>query len=205
MVWHISYRSSITVSLAPSGSSQQFSCVPHVIRKIHENPILPIFNFLPGADTLQAWPRVATVQQTRQERTTVPSTSSKGREKWWLAIYAKFTNRVLSLAGEVLREKCEREAFRSPLGLEPCGSSEDLEKDRISLYDQSSSASSHQIFRIPSPLWQIHSNISWIMLSCSCLIFQIWMIGIILYLFKTSFHQQLGSMLYIYSKAPKKR
>jgi hypothetical protein len=87
--------------------------------------------------------------------------------------------------------------------LEPCGSSEDLEKDRSSLYDQSSSASSHQIFRIPSPLWQIHSNISWIMLSCSCLIFQIWKIGII---FKTSFHQQLGSMLlYIYSKAPKKR
>jgi len=81
VVWHISYRSSITVSLAPSGSSQQFSCVPHVIRKIHENPIFPIFNFLPGADTLQAWPRVATVQQTRQERTTVPSTSSKGREK----------------------------------------------------------------------------------------------------------------------------
>ena len=61
----------------------------------------------------------------------------------------------------------------------------------------------HQIFRIPSPLWQIHSNISWIMLSCSCLIFQIWKIGII---FKTSFHQQLGLMLlYIYSKTPKKR
>lgn len=47
VVWHISYRSSITVSLAPSGPSQQFSCVPHVIGKIHENPILPIFNFLP--------------------------------------------------------------------------------------------------------------------------------------------------------------